>query len=80
MDLEVDLRSGEHNGKNQEPPKTRSLREDHPERVHQRLQGAKLSHRPRHQPQPAERRVGYQRHPRPRARAGEVTLNPNKGQ
>ena len=26
MDLEADLRSGEHNGENQEPPKTRSLR------------------------------------------------------
>ena len=63
MDLEADLRSGEHNGKNQEPPKTRSLRKEHPERGHQRLQGAKLSHRPRHQPQPAEMRVGYQRQP-----------------
>ena len=63
VDLEADLRSGEHNGENKEPPKTRSLREDHPERGHQRLQGAKLSHRTRHQPQPAEMRVGYQRQP-----------------
>ena len=44
VDLEADLRSGEHNGENQEPPKTRSLREEHPERGHQQLQGAKLSH------------------------------------
>ena len=63
VDPEADLRSGEHNGENQEHPKTHSLREAHPERGHQRLQGAKLSHRPRHQPQPAEMRVGYQRQP-----------------
>ena len=44
VDLEADLRSGEHNGENQEPPKTRSLSEDHLERGRQRLQGAKLSH------------------------------------
>ena len=80
VDLEADLRSGEHNGENQESPITRSLREAHPERGHQRLQGAKLSHRPRHQPQPAEMRVGYKRQPQTPARAGEVTLNPNKGQ
>ena len=69
VDLEVDQRSREHNGENQEPPKTRSLREDHPERGHQWLQGAKLSHRPRHKPQPAEMRVVYQRQPQ----------NPSKG-
>ena len=45
------------------PPKTHSLREVHPERGHKRLQGAKLSNRPRHQPQPAEKRVGYERPP-----------------
>ena len=44
-------------------PKTHSLREVHPERGHKRLQGAKLSNRPRHQPQPAEKRVGYERPP-----------------
>ena len=66
----MDQRSREHNGENQEPPKTRSLREDHPERGHQRLQGAKLSHRPRHKPQPAEMRVVYQRQPQ----------TPSKGQ
>ena len=32
MDLEADLRSGEHNGENQEPPKTRSFSDDHSER------------------------------------------------
>ena len=63
VDLEVDQRSREHNGENQEPPKTRSLREDHPERGKPQLQGAKLSHRPRHKPQPAEMRVVYQRQP-----------------
>ena len=38
-------------------------REAHPERGHKRQQGAKLSNRPRHQPQPAEKRVGYERPP-----------------
>ena len=56
MNLEADLRSGEHNGENQESLKTRNLREVHPERGHQRLQGAELSHRPRHQPQPDRQR------------------------
>ena len=54
-------------------------REVHPERGHKRLQGAKLSNRPRYQPQPAEKRVGTKDHPRPLARVGEATLNPNKG-
>ena len=44
-------------------------REVHPERGHKRLQGAKLSNRPRHQPHPAEKRVGYERPPQ----------TPNKG-
>ena len=80
VDLEADLQSREHNGENQELPKTRSFSEDHPERGRQRLQGAKLSHRPRHKPQPAETRVGYKDNPRPVARVGEATLNPNMGQ
>ena len=63
VDLEADPRSGEHKGKHQEPPKTSSSSEDHLERRYQRLQAAKLSHRPRHKPQPAETRVGYQRQP-----------------
>ena len=36
---------------------------------YKRQQGAKLSNRPRHQPQPAEKRVGYERPPQ----------TPNKG-
>ena len=68
MDLEADLRPGEHNGENQEPPKTRSFSEDHLERGRQRLQGAKLSHRQRHKPQPAESRAGYQRQPQTKQR------------
>ena len=44
-------------------------REGHPERGHKRQQGAKLSNRPRHQPQPAEKRVGNERPPQ----------TPNKG-
>ena len=80
VDLEVNQRSREHNRENQEPPKTRSLREDHPERGHQRLQGAKLSHQPRHKPQPTEMRAVYQNNPIPLARVGEATLNPNMGQ
>ena len=40
VDLEADLRPGEHNGETQEPPKTRSFSEDQPVRGRQRLQGA----------------------------------------
>ena len=81
VDLEGDQQSREHNGENQEPPKTRSLRKDHPERGHQRPQGAKLRHRPRHKrPQPTEMRVVHQRQPKTLARDGEATLNPNMGQ
>ena len=69
--LEADRRSGEHNGENQESPKTRSHREVHPEIGHQRQQGAKLNHRPRDLPQPAEKRVGYERQPQ--------TLNKGRG-
>ena len=47
VDPEADLRSGEHNGEIQKPPKTRSFSEDHPERRRQRLQGAKRSHQQR---------------------------------
>ena len=43
VDLEADLRPGEHNGENQEPPTTRSSSEDHPVRGRQRLQGASLA-------------------------------------
>ena len=68
MDLEADLRPGEHNGENQEPPKTRSFSEDHPEKGRQRLQGAKPSNRPRYKPQLAECRAGYQRQPQIRSK------------
>ena len=44
------------------PPKSAAT-EVHPEIGHQRQQGAKLSYRPRHRPQPAEKRVGYERQP-----------------
>ena len=37
VDLEADLRPGEHNGENQEPPTTRSFSEDHPVRGRQGL-------------------------------------------
>ena len=46
-------------------------REIHSERGHKRHQGAKLSNRRRHQPQPAEKRVGDERHPRPLTRDRE---------
>ena len=47
---------------------TKDEREVQPERGHKRQQGAKLSNRPRHQPQPAEKRVGDERQPRPLTR------------
>ena len=47
------------------------MREVQPERGHKRQQGAKLSNRPRHQPQPAEKRVGDERQPRPLTRDHE---------
>ena len=77
VDLEADLRPGEHNGENQEPPKTRSFSEDHPVRGRQRLQGASRATDRGTKPQPAESRSGY---PRPSARVVEATLNPNMGQ
>ena len=63
VNLEADRRTGEHNGENQKSPKPHSHREVHPEIGHQRQQGAKLSHRPKHRPQPAEKRLGYERQP-----------------
>ena len=57
VDLEADLRPGEHKGENQEPPKTCSFRKDHPVRGHQRLQGASRGTKP----QPVESRAGYPR-------------------
>ena len=79
MNLEADLLSGEHNGENQESPKTRSLREGYPERGHQQLQGAKLSYRSRHQPQPAEKRVGYERQPQTPSKGQGGNTEPQQG-
>ena len=76
LNLEADLRSGEHNGENQEFPKTRSHREVHSEIGHQRQQGAKLSHRP----QLAEKRVGYERQPQTPSKGRGGNTEPHKGQ
>ena len=66
VDLEADLRPGEHNGENQEPPTTRSFSEDHPVRGRQRLQGASLATNLGTKPQLAEEGQGAQDNPRPR--------------
>ena len=79
VDLEADLRPGEHNGENQEPPTTRSFSEDHPVRGRQQLQGASLATNLGTKPQLAEGGQGAQDNPRPATRAAEATLNPNKG-
>ena len=80
VDLEADLRPGEHTGENQEPPTTLSFSEDHLVRGRQRLQGATLATNPGTKPQLAEEGQGAQDNPRPAARAAEATLNPNMGQ
>ena len=80
VDLETDLRPGEHNGENQKPPTTLSYREDHPGRGRQRLQGASRATDRGTKPQPAEGGQGTQDNPRPSARVVEATLNPNMGQ
>ena len=77
VDLESYLRSWEHNGEIQQPPKTRSLSEDHPERRRQWLQGTKRSLRQRLEPHPAGSRVRLQGQPQTRSkgRGGEhVTI------
>ena len=79
VNLEADLRSGEHNGENKESPKARSHREVHPEIGHQQQQGAKLSHRPRHRPQPAEKRVGYERQPQTPSKGRGGNTEPPQG-
>ena len=76
----MDLRPGEHNGENQEPPTTRSFSEDHPVRRRQQLQGASQATNRGTKPQPAEEGQGTQDNPRPAARVAEATLNPNLGQ
>ena len=80
VDLVADLRPGEHNGENQEPPTTLSYSEDHPVRGRQRLQGASRATDRGTKPQSAEVGQGTQDNPRPSARVVEATLNPNMGQ
>ena len=65
VNLEADLRSGEHNGENQESPKTRSHREVHLEIGHQRQQGCKAE-----PPTPAGRKE---------VRVRKTTPDPSKG-
>ena len=79
VDLEADLRPGEHNGENQEPPTTLSFSEDHPVRGCQRMQGASLATNLGTKPQLAEGQ-GAQDNPRSAARAAKATLNHNMGQ
>ena len=80
VDLEADLRPGEHKGESQEPPTTRSFSEDHPVKGRQRLQGTSRATDRGTKPQPAEVGQGTQDNPRPAARVVEATLNPNMGQ
>ena len=54
VDLEADLRPGEHNGENQKPPTILSYSEDHQLRGSQRLQGASRATDRGTKPQPAE--------------------------
>ena len=68
VDLEVDRWTGEHNGENQEPPKTRSFSEDQPVRGRQRLQGTSWATDRGTKPQPAESRAGYPRQPQTRSK------------
>ena len=79
VDLEADLRPGEHNGENQEPPKTRSFSEDHPVRGHQRLQGASRATDRGTKPQPAESRAGYPRQPQTRSKGRGGNTEPQHG-
>ena len=78
-DLEADLQPGEHNGENQEPPKTRSNSEDHPERVRQQLQGASRATYRGTKPQLAESRAGYPRQPQPRSTVRGGNTEPQHG-
>ena len=79
VDLEADLRPGEHNGENQEPPKTRSSSEDHPVRGRQRLQGANRATDRGTKPQPAESRAGYPRQPQTRSKGQGGNTEPQHG-
>ena len=79
VDLEADRRPGEHNGENQEPPKTRSFSEDHPVRGRQRLQGASRATDRGTKPQPAESRAGYPRQPQTRSKVHGGNTEPQHG-
>ena len=79
VDLEADWRPGEHNGENQEPPKTRSHSEDHPVRGRQCLQGASRATDRGTKPQPAERRAGYPRQPQTRSKGRGGNTEPQHG-
>ena len=57
VDLEADLRPGEHNGENQEPPTTRSYSEDH------LVRGCQSSHQPRYKTPAGRSRARYPRQP-----------------
>ena len=78
-DLEADLRPGEHNGENQEPPKTRSFSDDHPVRGRQQLQGASRVTDRGTKPQPAESRAGYPRQPQTRSKGRGGNTEPQHG-
>ena len=79
VDLEADLRPGEHNGENQEPPKTRSSSEDHPARGHQRLQGASRATDRDTKPPPAESRAGNPRQSQTRSKGRGGNTEPQHG-
>ena len=79
VDLEADLRPGEHNGENQEPPKTRSSSEDHPARGRQRLQGASRATDRGTKPPPALSREGYPRQPQTRSKGRGGNTEPQHG-
>ena len=69
----------EHNGENQEPPKTRSYSEDHPVRVRQHLQGASRATNRGTKPQPAESRAGYPRQPQTHSKVRGGNTEPQHG-
>ena len=79
VDLEADLRPGEHNGENQEPPKTRSSSEDHLARGRQRLQGASWATDRDTKPPPAESRAGNPRQSQTHSKGRGGNTEPQHG-
>ena len=73
VDLEADLRLGEYNEENQEPPTTRSFSEDHP------VRGRKSSHRPRYKTPAGRSRAGYPRQPQTRSKGHGGNPEPQHG-